>query len=289
MLVLFTDTDTDITPSEAKYYGYHLISMPYTLEGKEIFPYVDFDTFDPHPFYQKLRDGILPTTSAISEPMYRDYFEPIFAEGNDILYVHFSRKLSATFAPMDRAVDALLKDYPDRHFYTIDTKGISVNSLIILKEIGDMYLEGKGIDEILEWADREVLHFATYYFVEHLRFFMHSGRVSNLTGTMGSLLGIRPIIYITDDGEMISIGKERGHRKAVDRLVHYVKDLGKDLDKHRIIITHGDAPEMAKELKNELLMQVSPHLNIEITNVNPTSGCHCGPDAIGVAFYAIHR
>ena len=99
---LFTDTDTDITPEIAKEYGYHVISMPYCLDGKTIYPYEDFEVFDAKPFYDMLREGVMPTTSSISEDKYRGYFEPVLAAGQDILYLHFSRALSATFEIMDR-------------------------------------------------------------------------------------------------------------------------------------------------------------------------------------------
>ncbi|MBR0303120.1 MAG: DegV family protein, partial [Clostridia bacterium] len=96
MLVLFTDTDTDITPKMAKEYGYNLISMPYTIDGETIYPYVYFEEFDAHAFYDRLRGGALPTTSAIGKDAYIKYFEPHFEAGNDILYVHFSRAMTAT-------------------------------------------------------------------------------------------------------------------------------------------------------------------------------------------------
>ena len=84
MLVLFTDTDTDITPAEAKEFGYHLISMPYSIDGETTYPYEDFETFDAHAFYDQLRAGALPNTSAISTQRYTDYFEPIFKNLFDV-------------------------------------------------------------------------------------------------------------------------------------------------------------------------------------------------------------
>ena len=94
MYTIFTDTDTDITAREAKEYGYKLISMPYSINGKEVYPYVDFDTFDEHAFYQQLREGTLPNTSAINAFNYKQYFEPEFAAGNDILYESCPRPLT---------------------------------------------------------------------------------------------------------------------------------------------------------------------------------------------------
>ena len=85
MIRLFTDTDNDVTPEVAARYGYTLISMPYTVDDKIIYPYVDFEVFDDKAFYGMLREGVMPTTSAISEQNYVDYFEPVFAAGDDIL------------------------------------------------------------------------------------------------------------------------------------------------------------------------------------------------------------
>ena len=97
MLKIYTDTDTDFTPTLAAEYGYKLISMPYSVDAKTTYPYIDFDEFDSHKFYDMLRAGTMPTTSAMSEEAYIQYFEPEFAAGNDILYVHFSAGTSNTF------------------------------------------------------------------------------------------------------------------------------------------------------------------------------------------------
>ena len=104
MLKIYTDTDTDFYPALAAEYGYKLISMPYSIDAKTVYPYVDFDSFDAHAFYDVLRGGVLPTTSAISKEQYIQYFEEDFKAGNEILYVHFSRAMTNTFDAMDQAV-----------------------------------------------------------------------------------------------------------------------------------------------------------------------------------------
>lgn len=289
MLILFTDTDTDITPEIAEKYGYKIISMPYSVDGTTVYPFVDYDKFDSRKFYDMLRDGALPTTSAISEEQYIKYFEPVFADGDDILYVHFSRNMTATFDAMDKAVAVLCEKYPERRFYEIDTKGISALSLLIVEEVGEQYKTGKSVDEILAWAKEEVDHYAIYFLADDLKFFKHSGRVSNLAGTMGTLLGIRPIIHINEEGKMISIGKEKGRAKAIDRIVSYVEELGDDVKNHRIVIGNTDAPELLDDVKAALRKKFGDDLVIEECVTNPTIGSHCGPDSVGVAFHAIHR
>ncbi len=287
--VLFTDSDTDMTPEDCAKYGYKLISMPYAVDEKTVYPYVDFDTFDSHAFYDTLRAGTIPTTAGIGEDQYFSYFEPIFAAGQDILYVHFSAAMTMTFEAMRHALDVLLKKYPERRFYAVDTKGITTISALIATEIGEMVLAGKTPQEIVDWAAAEVDHYAMYFYVDNLKFFGRSGRVSGLTAAMGNLLGVRPIIYMSEEGKMVSIGKERGHAKALERLVQYVADLGDDLESHPIFIGHTDAPEVAKTVEEMLRARISPNLNITIHAVNPTAGSHCGPDGVGITFHAIHR
>lgn len=289
MLKLFTDTDTDVTPEIAKKYGYGLISMPYTVNGKDIYPYVDFDEFDHKAFYDMLREGTIPSTSAISPAKYIEYFEPVFAAGDDILYVHFSAAMTATFGFMELALKELRERYPDRKFYAVDTKGITLGSLNIVEEIGDMYLAGKTVEEILEWASTEVDKFAAYFYADDLKFFKKSGRVSGLAAVMGSLVGVRPIIYMDSEGKMVSVGKEIGRVRALARLVQYVRELGDNVESHRVIITHSDVSDIAEQLGEMLQNEFGGKLTIQYSVVNPTAGSHCGPNGVGVSFHAIHR
>ncbi|MBQ2469395.1 MAG: DegV family protein [Clostridia bacterium] len=289
MLVLFTDTDTDITPKMAEEYGYRLISMPYSIDGKSTYPYVDFEEFDAHAFYDTLRAGALPNTSAISEESYRQYFEPHFEAGNDILYVHFSRAMTATFDAMDRAVAALLEKYPNVHFYEVDTKGITTVSCAIVLAIGELFKAGKTPEEVLEWASVEVDKHAMYFFADDLRFFKHSGRVSGIAGTMGTLLGIRPIIHMSGEGKMVSVGKEKGRPKAIARLLAYMDELGDDVTGHPVYIGNSDAPELVEELTAALRAKYGDALNLKVITVNPTAGSHCGPNGVGVSFHAKRR
>ena len=288
MLTLFTDTDTDITPAIAAEYGYKLISMPYSIDAKTVYPYVDFESFDAPAFYDLLRGGVLPTTSAISKERYLEYFEPEFAAGNDILYVHFSRAMTNTFDAMDQAVAELQARYPGSRFAEIDTKGITTISYAIVREVGDLIKAGKTLDEVLLWANEGVDRFAMYFFADDLKFFRRSGRVSGLAATMGTLIGIRPIIYMSAEGKMVSCGKEKGRIHAMERLVETVKELGDDVADYRVCIGHTDAPDIARELGDMLVEALGP-LKIEYVEVNPTAGSHCGPNGVGVCFHAKHR
>lgn len=289
MLVFFTDTDCDITPKIAKEYGFNLISMPYLINEVETKPYEDFDEFDSKAFYDSLRNGVLPKTCAISPAKYIEYFEPHFKEGNDILYVHFSQAMSGTFNSMNIALEELKEKYPDRKFYTIDTKAITALSYLIIKEIGKLYKEGKTIEELLAWAKENVDKYAIYFYADDLKFFKLSGRVSNFSATMGNILGIHPIIHINQEGKMTNVSKSKGRIATLTKILNMVDEIQEDITKYTIVIAHTDAPELAEKLAEMVKAKYGNNLNIDYVIVNPTAGAHCGPDCVGIAFHAKHR
>ena len=289
MLVLFTDTDCDITPDIAKYYGYELISMPYTVDGKEIYPYVDFEEFKVKEYYDELRKGTLPTTSAISPVKYMEYIEPHFAAGNDVLYVHFSKAMSGTFNALNLALVELKEKYPERNFYMIDTKAITALSYLIVTEIGKLAKQGKTVEELLEWAKIEVDKYAIYFYADDLTFFKRSGRVSGFSGTMGNILGIHPIIHMSSEGKMVNVAKARGRRTSLNKIVDMVAELEENIQDYPVIIAHSDCLEIAHELENMVKERFGQDLKTEYVVVNPTAGAHCGPNCVGVAFHAKHR
>ena len=289
MYTLFTDTDCDITPEIAARYGYKLISMPYTIEGQQVFPYVDFDKFEYHEFYDRLRKGVIPTTSALSPVEYINYFEPEFKAGRDILYVHFSAAMTATFNSMRLALEELAEKYPERKLYQIDTKGITLGSYSICLSIGELYKNGASIEEIQAWADKEIDKTAFYFYADDLKFFGKSGRVSGFAAFFGNIIGLKPIIFIDTDGKMKTKDKCRGRKQALQTLLQYVIDLEEDIKEHRVVIAHTDALPIAEEFGAMMKKHFGQDLEIEYEVVNPTAGSHCGPNAMGVTFHAKHR
>ncbi len=288
MYRLFCDSDCDITPEIAEKYGYFILPMPYELEGKMVYPYRDFREFDFHAFAEKLRAGAMPTTSALNTAEYIGFFEPVFASGEDILYLHFSSQMSGTFNNMKPAVDELLKKYPERKFYAVDTLAISICALNMLYEAGEMKLAGATAEEIAAWCESEKFHFATYFYADDLSFFRRSGRVNGITALMGNILGLKPIITMSKEGKLVSIGTERGKNRSHRRLMNYMETLGDKIEDHRVLIAHCDAPEAAEELK-ALILEKYPNANVILVPTNPTVVCHAGPGTVGVCFHSVSR
>ena len=289
MYSLFVDTDCDMTPELCKKYGAHLIVMPYTLLDKEVKPYIDFDKFNGKEFYDILRKGNLPSTYALPPQAYVDYFEPEFKKGNDILYCHFSAAMSGTFTSMRLALEELKEKYPERKLYEVDTKSITAGAYLVTLEVCEQYKAGKSIEDILAWAEEEVEKFPIYFYADNLKFFAKSGRVSGFKAFMGGLVGIKPIIHVNSEGKMVSIDKGRGRQIALKKIVDYVVRLQDHIEDHKVIIGHTDAIGLAEAVVELLQKESNNKLNIEIIEVNPTIGGHCGPDCIGVCFHGIHR
>ena len=185
-------------------------------------------------------------------------------------------------------IEELKEKYPDRNFYEIDTKGITICSYNIVRAVGDLYKAGKTIDEILDWAKIEVDKFAIYFFATDLKFFKRSGRVNALAAFFGNIIGIKPIINMGSDGMMKSVDKGKGLKGTLAKIMEYVDNLNEDMDKYRVIIGHSDSLEIAKML-GEMITEKYKGLDIEYVEVNPTAGSHCGPDGVGICFHAKHR
>ena len=290
MLYLFVDTDCDITKKIADEYGVGLISMPYRIGDQEVYPYQDWEEFDSHAFYDMLRQGTLPSTSGLSPQQYYNYFKPHFEKGEDILYVHFSAAMTGTFEAMNIALQQLKEEHPSVRFETIDTMGITILGYAITMEILKRYKAGATLDELLEFADKEVQHFACYFFADDLKFFARSGRVSKVSATMGNLIGIKPIITMGPDGKMGATGtKATGRRGALKMMMNYVEELGDNIKDYIFIVGHNDSPDLAAMLVKALHEKYGEDLQIETVICNPTAGSHSGPDGAGVCFHAKHR
>ncbi|MBO5713403.1 MAG: DegV family EDD domain-containing protein, partial [Clostridia bacterium] len=160
--------------------------------------------------------------------------------------------------------------------------------LIIVREIGEMYLAGKTAEEIVEWADANVLNYAMYLYADDLKFFAKSGRISNFSAIMGSLIGLHPIIHLSKDGKMVSLCKCRGKKGSLAKIMEIIEETHDNICENKVIVGHtGDAATaeyFAEKIKEKFGVK-----DIEMVVVNPTVGGHCGPGCVGVALRVKHR
>lgn len=285
---LFCDSNCELWHTTVKELGLDVIYMPYTMgDGKELY-YDMGEKFDYKDFYAKMRAGAVPKTSALNEYDYISYFEPILQNGEDIYYITFSRAMSATFSALESAIATLKEKYPERQIRTKDTKAITMASGIIVYYGALKWQEGASMDELDAYLDELIPHFTTYFAVDSLVYFRRSGRVSNLTSFFGTMLNIKPLLYFSPEGTILTIGKAKGMQKALSAIMEYMRTKSSELDKYKTFVLHADCEELANTLANNV-RESYPQAEVCVQQIGPVVGSHCGPGTIAVLFHATEK
>lgn len=287
MYQLFCDSNCELWHTKVKELGLNVIRMPYLLDDEEIF-YDMGENTDFKAFFDKMRAGSVPKTSALNEYAYTEYFEPILARGEDIYYITFSHQMSGTFNSMNAAIKALKEKYPDREIRFKDTKSISLGSGLITYYGALKYKEGASMDEMDAYLDALIPTIATYFVVDDLTYLHRGGRLSGTSKVIGNMLGIKPILHVSEEGKVVNLDKVKGKKKAVAKLLDYVREKGDDLANYKMYILGGDCPEEMDAFENQL-KEAFGDLDIEKQSIGPVIGSHCGPGTIGLVFHAKSR
>lgn len=285
--ILMTDSDSDL-PYELKVkYDIPVVSMPYSLDGKEYFDDLG-QTVSAKTFFDKMRAGAAPSTSALNETIYREYFEPILASGKDLLFVAFSSQLSATIQAVYATQKALLKEYPGRKFIVVDTLSISAPQTILVLKAHELYRDGKSIEEVAQWLEDNKLRAQAWFTVEDLKYLKRGGRVSPAAAAIGTLIDLKPILIETLEGKLAAAAKVRGRRKAIAYIVDRAVENVVDQKEAPGIILHGDCVEEAEALKAQLLSRL-PDMTIRVEAIGPVIGAHAGPGTLAFCFLGKRR
>lgn len=284
MYQLFCDSNCELWHTTVKELGLNLIKMPYILEDEEHF-YDMGETHDFKAFFDKMRDGATPKTSALNEYAYTEYFEPILARGEDIYYITFSHQMSGTFNAMKNVIAQLKEKYPEREIRFKDSKLISLGSGFITYYGALKYKDGATMDELDAYLDDLIAHTATYFVVDDLTYLHRGGRVSGVSKVLGNLLGIKPILYFNEEGKILNINKVKGMRKALSALLGYMKEKGSELDKYKVYVMQADCEELANSFADSIRAQFGD-LDITVQPVGPVIGSHCGPGTVGLIFHS---
>jgi DegV family protein with EDD domain len=287
MRTFFIDTDSELHFNLVKEFGLELIKMPYVLDGVE---YLDDagESGDYKSFFDALRQGKTSTTSALNTQNYLDIFEPHFKNGEEMFYLTFSHEMSATFSFMDEAIKELSAKYPEASFRSFDSKSISLGCGAQCYYAGKMFKEGKSFDEIIAFLEEFSPATATYFAVDDLDYLKKGGRLSGAAAFAGKLLGIKPILQITDEGKIIKYNTVKGSKKVIGFFIDLMKESATELDKYDVFVLHGDCLERGEELKAAVLQQF-PETRVQMQMVGPVIGTHCGPGTLGIIFHAKHR
>ena len=279
--VFMTDSDSDLPFHLKEQYNIPVVYMPYALDGKEYFDDLG-QMLDHKSYFEAMRNGATPVTSALNEASYLEYFEPILKE-KDLLFVAFSSKLSCTLQSVYSAREKLLEQYPERKFIVVDTLRISGPMTLLVLKAHEMYRAGKSIEEVAGWLEENKLRAQAYFIVDDLKYLKRGGRISATAATVGTMLDLKPIISEAPDGTLGANDKIRGRKKAIAFIVDKMLEYAPDPEESPIIVLNADSLEDAERTK-ALVEQKLPGANVLIENVGPVIGAHAGPGTIALCF-----
>lgn len=239
-------------------------------------------------FYEAERNGKMPSTSQINEARFEEIFRGFFSEGKDILYIAFSSALSSTYSRALGAAENIKDEFPDRRVVIVDSKCASLGEGLLVYHAAKMKNSGKTIDEVAKWLEDNKLHLCHWFTVDDLHHLKRGGRVSAASAVIGTMLGIKPVMHVDDEGKLILVSKIRGRRHAIDALIDKVEKTVIDSEKQVAFISHGDCPDDAKYLEQQLKKRFK--FKEIITNyIGPVIGSHSGPGTIAVFFLGTER
>ena len=279
--VFMTDSDSDLPFHLKEQYNIPVVYMPYALDGKEYFDDLG-QMLDHKSYYDMMRNGASPVTSALNEASYMEYFEPVLKE-KDLLFVAFSSKLSCTLNAVRSAREKLLQQYPERKFIVVDTLRISGPMTLLVLKAHEMYRAGRPIEEVAAWLEENKLRAQAYFIVDDLKYLKRGGRISATAATVGTMLDLKPIISEAADGTLTANDKIRGRKKAIAFIVDKMLEFAPDPSESPIIVLNADSMEDAERTK-ALVEQNLPGANVMIENVGPVIGAHAGPGTIALCF-----
>lgn len=285
--VIVTDSTCDLPYSFINEHGVVIQPLEYT-DGKETFE--DGPSTDLKKFYENMREGIQYMTNASNPEGITKTYRSILEQGKDILHLGFSSGLSSSFNNSCIVADDLRSEYPDRKIITIDSLAASMGQGLLVYYACKKKEEGATIDELADWLRENVLHACHQFTVDDLKYLMRGGRVSKVSWLLGTLINIKPVLHVDDEGHLIPVAKVRGRKKSLTTLVDNMEQtMGSMKDQNEIIlISHCDCYEDAKFV-GDLITERFGFTNIVYNYINTVIGSHSGPGTVALFFLGDKR
>ena len=267
------------------------ISFHFEIDGV---PYLDDmgRSVPPKMLFEKMAAGAQTKTSQVSIGEYTEHFEKFLKQGKDVLHITLSSGISGTFNSARLAQEDLKEKYPDRKLYVVDSLAASSGFGLLVDRLADLRDQGKSIDEVYDWAEKNKLYDHHWFFSTDLTYYIRGGRVSKTAGFFGGLLNICPLLNVDYQGRLIPRDKIRGKKKVVKETVERMKQHAKDgLDySGKCFISHSMCIEDAQAVAS-LVEQTFPKLNgkVEIFDIGATIGSHTGPGTVALFFWGDQR
>ena len=238
--------------------------------------------------YDGLRSGQAAKTSAVNPNRWGEVIEPALSAGQDVLVLAFSSGLSTTYQSAVIAAEELGEKYPERTIRVVDTLCASMGQGLLVWYACKKRDEGLSLEELYSWVMENRLHLCHWFTVDDLMYLKRGGRISAATALVGTMLQIKPLLHVDDEGHLISMSKARGRKAAIDALVRKAQELGAGYDNSTMFISHGDCREDAEYLAQQLKEKCGVK-EVVISYVGAVIGSHSGPGTLALFFLGSHR
>lgn len=284
---IITNTTADLPLDYIQENNLGLMVFNYMIKGDT---YSKGHELDWKEFYKMMREGNMPTTSQVNPDECRAYFEEYLKESKQLLYICFSSGLSGTYNNACLAADMVMEEYPDCRIIVIDSKCASMGEGLLVHKALMQQKAGKSMEETAAWVEEHVPRLVHIFTVDDLNHLYRGGRVSRTAAVVGTVVGIKPILHVDDEGHLIPIQKVRGRKKSLHALVAY---MGEKMGSYResndiVFISHGDALEDAEAVRDEIKERFGIN-SFLINHIGPTIGAHSGPGTIALFFMGESR
>ncbi|MGD9568327.1 MAG: DegV family protein [Sedimentibacter sp.] len=284
--VILTDSSCDLSFDYINENNINVISFPYSINGKD---YIDDfgKTLSYKDFYNELRNGAMPSTSQISSYTFEQEFKKYAKEGNAVIYIGFSSALSQTFNNSIIARNMVLEEFPDADIAVIDSKSASVGLGLLVFYANEMLKQGKQKNEITEWVENNKLKSNHWFIIDSLDHLKRGGRISATSAAVGTILDVKPLLSVNNEGKLDVVKKIRGRKKAIRELLDELQNI-KNPQEQTIFINHGDCLADAEQLKRMVINEINVK-DVVINYIGPIIGSHTGPGMLCMVFMGEER
>lgn len=284
--IISTDSNSDLPQKYIDDNNVIIIPHYYDIDGVV---YGDELNLEPKEFYDLMRGGKMPTTMASNPQVIRDTFTRCVNDGYDILHLSFSSALSGGCSNVTVGGAEISEEHPECRITVLDTANVSSGQGLVVMKAVEMKKAGASFDEIVSWVEENKLRFVTQFTVDDLFHLHRGGRLSKATAIIGSIVNIKPLLAVNNEGKLVSISTVRGRKRSLNTLMNaFLEAYPNNKDNNKTIyIVHGDAEAEAENMATELREKTG--CEVIVNMISPSIGSHSGPGAIGICYFGDSR
>lgn len=285
---IITDSSCDLPDSLVKELELEVLPLAFIMDGKTYRNYPDNREMAPKDFYNKQREGSMATTNAVNVGEAADAMEDVLKRGEDVLVLAFSSGLSTTCNSFQIAAGDLAEQYPDRKIFVVDTLCASLGQGMFVYQAARLRQAGRSMEEVRDWAEQNKLNQCHWFTVNDLFFLKKGGRVSAATAVVGTMLQIKPVMHVDNEGHLIKVDTARGRKASLNALVDKVGELADNPAAQTMFISNSDCQEDAQYVADQIKARYGTE-EIIINSIGPVIGAHTGPGCVALFFMGKHR